>query len=254
MEKLTVIIPTLNEAHNIGSLLEQIDFANEIIVIDSYSSDDTEAIAKTFKTKIIQRKFDNFSNQKNYAIDAAKNSWIFLIDADERVPEKLKEEVLSIINSDTKIDGFWIYRTNFFMERRLRFSGIQNDKVLRLFRKESCRYNGKLVHEEIETKGTTAFLKNRFDHYSFHNFASYKNKLDKYARLQSVEYEQKVKHVTPYHLIIKPAFRFFKHYIIGLGILDGYPGLKYAYWQMHTVYLRYAYVKQLKKSNSLQSN
>jgi glycosyltransferase involved in cell wall biosynthesis len=246
MEKLTVIIPAFNEAHNMEPLLKQVAFADEIIVIDSYSTDDTAAIAEKMGANVVQRTFDNFSAQKNHAIALAKNAWILLVDADERVGSELQNEVVATINSNTTKKGFWIYRTNFFMEQRLRFSGIKRDKVLRLFRKEHCQYNGKLVHEEIECEGETGFLKNRFEHYSYRDFGSYIAKLSRYARLQSIEYNQRINRVGLFHFVIKPAFRFCKHYLLGLGILDGIPGLVYAFTQMYAVFARYVYVWHLR--------
>ena len=152
MEKLTVIVPVGNEAHNIREVLDSVSFADEIMVVDSHSTDDTVAIAKEYTDFIIQREYQYSASQKNWAIPQASHDWILLVDADERVTPELRDEIQSILkeNPDPDVVAYWIYRMNHFMGKRIRYSGWQNDKVIRFFRKDKCRYEDKMVHAEIE--------------------------------------------------------------------------------------------------------
>lgn len=245
MTKITAIIPTFNEESNIQRALDSVNFADEIIVIDSFSTDKTVDIVRESKAILLQRTFDDFSNQKNFAIGKSANEWVFLLDADEIVPEDLKEEILKTINSKTNFNAFYIYRIFFFKNKKLNFSGWRRDKVIRLFRKDSCKYIGK-VHEKISTNGKIGFLKERINHYSYRNYNQYKNKLKNYAKLQAQELLEKGLFVTPYHLFLKPFVRFFIQFIIQFGFLDGIKGFVISWVHAFGVWRRYVEVLNLK--------
>lgn len=147
MTKITAIIPTLNEEIHIEEAIKSVSFADEIIVIDSFSNDNTVALAEKHNVKIIKRKFDDFSSQKNFAIEEAKYSWIYILDADERVTSEVKKEILEAVKSPKDCVGFYVRRTFYFCDKRVDYSGFQRDKVIRLFLKEHCKYSG-LVHEK----------------------------------------------------------------------------------------------------------
>ncbi|WP_347174671.1 glycosyltransferase [Polaribacter uvawellassae] len=245
MTKITAIIPTFNEESNIQKAIDSVSFADEIIVIDSFSTDKTVAVVEKSSAILIQRKFDDFSSQKNFAIEKASNDWIFLIDADETVPKNLKEEILQTVNSTTSFDAFYIYRSFFFKNKKINFSGWRRDKVIRLFRKNSCKYVGK-VHEEISTNGKIGFLKGKLNHYSYKEYNQYKNKLKKYAKLQALELLEKGLFVTPFYLFLKPFVRFFIQFVIQLGFLDGYRGFVISWAHAFGVWRRYVEVLNLK--------
>jgi len=245
MTKITAIIPTFNEESNIQRALDSVDFADEIIVIDSFSTDKTVDIIKESRAILLQRTFDDFSNQKNFAISKASNDWVFLLDADEIIPEKLKGEILQTANSNSDFTAFHVYRRFFFKRKKLNFSGWKRDKVIRLFRKDSCKYVGK-VHEKIYTKGNIGFLKERINHYSYKNYSQYKNKLKNYAKLQAQELLEKGQIVTPYHLFLKPFVRFFIQFIIQFGFLDGTKGFVISWVHAFGVWIRYVEVLNLK--------
>lgn len=247
--KITAIIPTLNEEFNIKDAIKSVSFADEIIVIDSFSDDNTIEIAKKYKARIIQRQFDNFSSQKNYAINLAKHNWVYILDADERVNEELKNEILAAVQNSTNFVGFYIYRAFYFFDRKIKYGGWQRDKVIRLFKKGKCKYDGKLVHELIEFNGEIGFLKNKIEHYSYQNYDYYSSKLDQYTSLQAEELFKKKRKVNAYHVTIKPLFRFFSHYILRFGFLDGFPGFVLANQQAYGVFTRYIKLWLLYKNN-----
>ncbi len=222
--KITAIIPTLNEAIHIEDAIKSVSFADEIIIIDSYSTDDTIALAKKQDVTIIQRVFDDYSTQKNFAIAKAKHEWIYILDADERVTPALREEILDCLKDPSDFVGFHIHRTFYFAGKKINYSGFQHDKVIRLFRKDKCKYNGKIVHERIEAEGKVGFLKNKIEHYTYRSYDHFITKLNRYAALKAHILYNKNKRATFFHILIKPPFKFFIHYFIRLGFLDGFRG------------------------------
>ena len=249
MTKLTAIIPTKNEQHNILEAIKSINFSDEIMIIDSFSTDETIKLAEPLADTILQREYQNSASQKNWAIPQAKNKWILLLDADERATPELKEEVISIINSNTEYSGFWIKRQNYFMGKKIRFSGWQGDKVIRLFRRDDCRYEKKHVHAEIVSSGKIGILNNKLIHNTYISKQAYLNKIERYAKWQAKDYDKQVQIITPYHTIIKPSIRFLKHYFLQLGILDGYVGFIISSYQAKAVSLRYKYIKEMRNAN-----
>jgi glycosyltransferase involved in cell wall biosynthesis len=238
MTKITAIIPTLNEEIHIKEAIKSVGFADEIIVIDSFSSDKTLEIAEKMDVKIIKRKFDDFSSQKNYAIAQATHDWIYILDADERVTVKVRKEILKAVKKPKDFVGFYLRRTFYFCGKKVNYSGFQRDKVMRLFLKEHCKYNG-LVHEKITTKGKIGFFKNKIDHFSYRNYDHYISKMNHYAAIRAEELHHKGRKVNMYHVMVKPAARFFIHYIIRLGFLDGFTGFLVAKTQAYGVLARY---------------
>jgi GT2 family glycosyltransferase len=256
LKKITAIIPTFNEELNIQSALNSVAFADEIIVIDSFSTDRTIEIVKRSKAKLIQRVFDDFSSQKNYAIEKATHEWIFLLDADETVSTVLKDEIIKVVNSNTIFSAFKIYRVSFYKNKQINFSGWRKDKVVRLFKKSYNSYRGK-VHEKIVTDGKVGFLNEKIYHYSFRNYFQFKYKLEGYAKLQAQELMLTGKIVTPYHLFIKPFIRFCIHFFMRFGFLDGYRGFVISWLHAYGVWRRYVETLKLKyskreKVNSIQ--
>lgn len=248
MTKITAIIPTFNEEDNIQRALNSVSFADEIIVIDSYSTDKTVKIVRENKNiKLIQRKFDDFSSQKNFAIQQAKHDWIFLLDADEEVTVELEKEVLEIVTSKTNFVAFYVYRSYFFKQAKLNFTGWQRDKVIRLFKKRNNVYKGK-VHEKIKTTGEVGFLKNKLNHYSYKSYDQYRLKLQRYAKLQALELFEKGKIINLYHILLKPFIRFFIQFFIKLGFLDGRRGLVISFVHSLGVFLRYIELLKLKNN------
>ena len=249
MTKITAIIPTLNEENHIADAIKSVSFADEIIVIDSFSSDRTIEIAEKMNVKIIKRTFDDFSSQKNFAITQAKHDWIYILDADERVTPEVELEILEAVKNPKDIVGFYVRRTFYFCDKRVNFCGFQRDKVVRLFLKEHCTYKG-FVHEKILTNGKLGFFKHKIDHFSYRDYDHYISKMNHYASIRAHELHLKGKKVTVFHLIIKPLARFFIHYVIRLGFLDGFTGFLVANAQAYGVLARYIKLWLFNKNKS----
>lgn len=248
MHKVTAIIPCKNEAHNIEAVLQSVSWCNEIMVVDSFSTDNTVELAKKYTSRIIESEYINSASQKNRAIPLAQNEWIFLVDADERVTPELKAEIQKILSADSiKYDAFWIYRKNFFLEQEIKHSGWQRDKVVRLFKRDCCRYEEKEVHAEVVATGKVGKLENKLVHNTYKDIFHYLEKWDRYSTWSANEAAKKMVKPNFFHFIIKPCFRFFKHYIIDLGFLDGYAGLIICSLAAKGVFMRYVKLYAMQK-------
>ncbi|MFW0736308.1 glycosyltransferase family 2 protein [Flavobacterium sp. T12S277] len=251
-QKLSVLIITLNEEQHIKSLLQDIDFADEIIVVDSYSTDGTLSIIESFKNvRVIQNQFINYTSQRNFAIDQAKNSWILFIDADERLTPDLKSEITATINQETTASAYLIYRTFMFKNKKLRFSGWQTDKIFRLFNKTYCRYNqDRMVHEKLIVKGEIATLKNKIIHFSYTSYADYKAKMYSYGVLKANEKQKKGQKSSRLLMIFHPVYTFLYQFLIRLGFLDGIKGITICYLNAYSVFIRYKELSRITSSKT----
>ncbi|HPF96683.1 MAG TPA: glycosyltransferase family 2 protein [Mangrovimonas sp.] len=249
MNKLTAIIPTGNEIHNIEAVIASVDFADEILVVDSYSTDGTYEKAQQLATKVIRRDYEYSASQKNWAIPQAQHEWILLVDADERVTPELKAEIQEILgNPPQDIVAYWIGRMNHFMGERVHYSGWRNDKVIRLFKRDYCKYEDKNVHAEIIANGSIGQLKNKLYHNTYITFDKYVEKMNRYATWQAKDYDKKTGRLTPYHFVIKPFWGFFKHYIVQSGFRDGVVGFTIGYLQAYVVFMRYVKLWLLRRN------
>ncbi|MDP5201596.1 glycosyltransferase family 2 protein [Flavobacterium sp. DG2-3] len=249
-QKLSVLIITLNEEQHIKSLLEDIDFADEIIVVDSYSTDKTISIVDSFKNvKLIQNTFIDYTSQRNFALDQAKNPWVLFIDADERLTSELKSEIITAIDSENAASAYFIYRIFMFKESRLNFSGWQTDKIFRLFNKSKCRYNEeRTVHEKLIVNGPISTLKNKIIHFSYSSYSDYKSKMYNYGILKANE--KFAKGIKPYFLlqILHPFYTFLYQFLIRFGFLDGGKGVTICYLNAYSVFIRYKELRRLTSS------
>lgn len=246
LPKISALLITYNEERNIQKFLDEAWYADEIIIVDSESTDRTPEIAKKHpKVKFITRKFDNFTAQKNFTIEQARNEWVTFYDADERIPKALVFEMLDEIEKD-RADAFFVYRRFYFMDKYIKRSGWQNDKAIRLFKKSKNRYGeGRLVHELIDCKGTVRMLDNRLDHYSYSSIEEYDRKLTQYSLLRAKELFARGLKPNAFHFWIKPWYRFVHHYIMRLGILDGGEGYIISKIHAHSVFKRYLFLQKM---------
>jgi len=242
MTKLSVIIPTYNEASYIEDAIHSVGFADEIIVIDSYSTDGTDTIAKPLSTIFLQREFDNFSNQKNYALKHASGDWILFLDADERVTHSLKVEIEEVLKNPQH-GGYKVNFPHFYMNR---FLYHHSNDIVRLVKKENAYFSG-LVHEKLNADGSIGKLKNKMIHFTYKGLENYITKKESYAWFQAEQLYNKGKKVTWFHLAIKPVYRFFSSYIIKGGFRDGTPGLTVAAVNAYGVFERYVKLMLLNK-------
>jgi glycosyltransferase involved in cell wall biosynthesis len=247
--KISALVITWNEENNIKQVIENLNFADEIIIVDSYSTDKTKDIINENKDIIfIENKFQDFTKQRNFAISHAKYPWILFIDADERITKSLKEEILNTLKNNNSASAFYFFRKFMFKNSPLHFSGWQTDKNIKLFKKDKAIYIiDRLVHEKLIVEGRKEKLKNKLIHFSYTDFESYKSKMIMYGKLKAKELHIKNLKVTLFHLYLKPLYKFSYSYLIRLGILDGIKGIIICYLNALSVYVTF---KELKKLNN----
>lgn len=237
--KISALAITLNEAEVIENFVKSLWFADEIIIVDSFSTDATVALASQHeKVKVVKRKFDNFSEQKNFAISQATNDWVVFFDPDEEITKAMADEVLKTLATPKAI-AYFVKRELYFMGKRIKYSGFQTDWVIRIFNKNHCSYDGNLVHETLDANGATAKLKTRLPHHTYKNFDDYTGKLHRYSALQARMLYDKGKKPNLFHFLFRPCYRFWHQYILRLGILDGKEGFILAYINAFSVFKRY---------------
>lgn len=226
MSRLSVIIITYNEEENIKHCLESVQWSDEIIIVDSFSNDKTVEIAKEFTSKVFQNKWTNFSQQKNLALGKTSSEWVLNIDADERATPELKEEILTILNSEFQsFDGYYIPRRNHYLGRWIRHCGWYPDYKLRLFQRGKGRFNERMVHESVVVEGRKGYLKSCLNHYSYKNLSDHLRRIDKFTSLAAEEMFTNGKRAGVFDLLFRPLTRFIKMYLIKKGYLDGIYGL-----------------------------
>jgi (heptosyl)LPS beta-1,4-glucosyltransferase len=240
-EKLTLLIPCKNERKNIRPCIESAKaIADEVLVADSGSTDGTMDIARELGARVIERAYVNSADFKNWALPQAQTPWVLIVDADERVTPALAAEIERVLADGPKKDGYWIYRNSFFFGRRIKRCGWNRDKVLRLFRSE-CRYEPKHVHAEvIVPSGSVGRLKGRLDHYTCWSFEQYFEKFGRYTTWGAEDVHARGRRAGFVSILLRPAFRFFRQYVLQRGFLDGKAGLVLCGLSAFAVFTKYA--------------
>ena len=246
MSQISIAIITKNEEAGIGACLESARWADEILVVDSQSSDATVKIAQDHGARVFVRPFDNFADQKNFAVSKATMPWVFSLDADERIPEGLKVELRQRIEDPRALNGYYVPRDNYIFGRCLRFGGQGQDRQMRLFRPDKVRFKN-VVHEEVQIDGSTGMLEHHLLHYTYDSLNDW---FEKFIQYTDLEVRQMKERGVRYHwpqLFIKPWLRFLYTYVWKGGFLDGYQGLLF-----HSLSAFYAFVKYAKLRESQQ--
>jgi glycosyltransferase involved in cell wall biosynthesis len=221
---LSVAIIAGNEEKKIGECLESVKWADEIIVVDSESTDRTVEIAKRYTDKVFIRKWEGYAPQKQFAIDQATCDWILSLDADERVSPELKDEILKILESETEFDGFYIPRRNFFLGKWIKSCGWYPNYQLRLFKKGKAKVTQRKVHEKFILDGKVGYLRGDIIHFTHMTLKETFAKINEYSSLRAEE-KSKRKKVKGIDLILYPLSAFLSHYILKGGFRDGVYGL-----------------------------
>jgi len=226
MTKLSVTIITFNEEDNIGRTLESLKgLADEVLIVDSFSTDRTVEICESFGCRIIRRAFTGFVDQKQFAVDEAQNDWIFSLDADEELTEDLRNEMIALFAKD-KIphDGYNIRFSLSYLGRILNHSGVGFEHKLRLFNRQVSKFDFSLVHEVVKVNGSVGRLIGKSIHYSFRDLFHHLEKLNRYTSLAAEQNVLKGKKYPKYMVPVKFLVTFFIYYFIKRGFLDGFPG------------------------------
>ncbi|MBC5992896.1 glycosyltransferase family 2 protein [Pontibacter sp. SD6] len=239
--KLSVTIITFNEEQNIERCLKSVeDIADEVVVVDSFSTDRTKEICLSYGVKFIQNSFTGYSEQKNFANASASFDYILSLDADEALTDELRQSILTVKNNWTA-DAYRMNRLTNYRGKWIKHSGWYPDRKLRLFDKTKGSWKGQL-HESIVTEpgAKVEYLKGDILHYYSYNVKQHVDQINKYTGIYMNEMWQKGKKTSVLAVVVKPPFRFFRTYFLQLGFLDGFNGFFIAGLSAYTVFLKYA--------------
>jgi glycosyltransferase involved in cell wall biosynthesis len=244
--KLSVLIPTLNEQENIAACIQSLgQIAEEILVFDSCSADRTVEIARSLGARVETRKFDNYSAQKNAALELLQNDWVLILDADERLTPPLRAEIQTLLNEDPQASAYSIRREAYLKDKRLRC--WSTGSVVRLFRRGKARYDENTsVHERLIVDGATGQLQNPMLHYSFRSLHQYLPKVEAFTTLSAADALKNGERFSVVKLLFYPPARFVKTYLFRGGIFDGLPGIMIAWLSAYSSYLKYTKLWNLK--------
>ncbi|MBI3599244.1 MAG: glycosyltransferase family 2 protein [Nitrospinae bacterium] len=249
MEKLSVTIITYNEEKNIRDCLNSVKWADEIVVVDSFSTDKTVEICREYTDKVYQNKWHGFVEQKNFALSKASHNWILSIDADERISGELGEEVRRILKDDTAYNGYYMPRKAFYVSNWILHCGWYPDYKIRLFRKDKGGWEGAggtPIHESVKVEGRVGYLKGDLLHYSFRDISSHLKTINTYTSISENENFKRGKR-GGISMLLRPPVNFIKMYIIKGGFLDGLPGFIVSALSSFHVFLKYAKMWEMKK-------
>lgn len=232
MQQLSVIIITHNEEENIlRCILSVKDLADEILVVDSFSSDRTVEICNASGCKVISHEFEGYGQQKQFGVEQAGNDWILSLDADEVVTDELKQEIRTLMQKEPiPHGGYQIPFSLFYMGRILRYSGTGNEFHLRLYDRIRGRFTIVKVHEGVEVNGPVGTLKGKIIHYSYRDLVHHLQKINTYTTQAAEGYTARGRMFSKAWVAFKFPVSFFVFYIIKLGILDGYPGFLWSFF------------------------
>jgi glycosyltransferase involved in cell wall biosynthesis len=244
---LSVVIITLNEEANLRRTLASVAWADEIVIVDSGSTDGTREVAESFRAKFFVEPWKGFAAQKNSALARATGDWILSLDADEEVEPALAEEIRAVLTASPSVAGFRIPRKNFFLGRWIRHGGFYPDPKLRLFRRGAGQFEKRLVHEDLQVDGTTASLKRNLLHNAYPTIKDYLEHMNRYSSLGAeMAAAKRTRGFSFIDIVIRPRLTFLYYYFLRLGFLDGREGLLLHLY--HAQYVSWKYAKAWERS------
>ncbi len=245
VEKISVTIITLDEEEHIRECLESVKWADEVIVTDSGSRDNTVEICRAFGAKVYSDEWQGYGIQKNLCAGRASNDLILNIDADERVTPELRDEIFEAVKPD--IAGYYIPRKNFFGGRWIRRCGWYPDYNMRLYRKERGRFTERLVHESVRVDGPCGYLKNPIVHLTYNGISDYLERMERYSTLAARQMLDEGKGSGIVNLALRPPYTFFKMFFLKGGVLEGADGFILSGLYSCYTFAKYAKLRELRR-------
>jgi (heptosyl)LPS beta-1,4-glucosyltransferase len=237
--KLTVTVITKNEAQNIGPALESVSWADEIVVVDSNSTDDTVAIARRYATRIEVRSWSGYSDQKNFAASLASYDWILSLDADERVPPALAREIRDLLNRGPQRKGYRVSRITYYLGRWVHSTDWYPDYQLRLYDRRCGSWNLRRVHESFElVSDRPGRLHNHLEHYAYRDVSDHITSIDHYTTLAAEQWMMEGRRTNVLEIAIHPPVAFLRNYILRFGIRDGAAGFLVSVLNSYYVFMK----------------
>ena len=246
---VSAVIITLNEEAIIGEAISQLWWCDEVIIIDSGSTDRTVEICKQYGCSVFFRAFNGFGEQKNYGVSKAKNDWILCIDADEILTESLIDEITTELSKpQIEYSAFTVPRNLVFMNKIFVHGKESNSSLIRLFNKSKANWDGAVVHEKVSVEGSIKNLKNKILHYSYHDYSQFVSKINLYSSLGSKKLLENSSDKGKALVILAIPFNFFKYYVVDRNFLNGYRGFVWAVFNTFYHFVKYLKLSELKKN------
>ena len=245
MPPVTVTVITRNEAEAIADALRSVSWADELIVVDAESTDDTVAIARQFTDRVYVRPWNGYIEQKNHAAFIATNDWILSLDADERATPALSDEIRATLRGQPAANGYRIPRVSFYFGRWIRTTDMYPDYQLRLYDRRKAQWQGKYVHESVRVDGPVAYLKSELQHHPYRDLSEHLIRMDRYTTLAARQMHEQGQRATAARLIIHPPLAFLRNYILKGGFREGTAGLVISMVNSYYVFLKFAKLWEL---------
>jgi glycosyltransferase involved in cell wall biosynthesis len=247
--KLSVTVITRNEAADIGDALASVAWADEIVVVDSQSTDETVAIARQHTERVVVREWPGYIDQKNYAASIASHDWILSLDADERVTSALAGEITARLADSPREAAFRIPRVTWHLGRWIRTTDWYPDYQLRLYDRRSARWTGRYVHEAVEVRGATGQLRGELQHYAYRDVADHLETIDRYTTYAARQMHEDGRRAGALQIAGHPPLAFLRNYLAHGGIRDGVPGFVISALNAYYVFLKFAKLWELQRSH-----
>ena len=239
-EPLSVLVPAKNEAMHLRACLDSARWAEEVVVVDSGSSDGSLEIARAVADRVLEHEYVNSAAQKNWALPQLSHRWVLIVDADERVTPALRAEIEQVLADPARADGYWIRRDNHFLGKRIRGAGWQRDKVLRLFDRTKGAYQPLHVHAEVDVRGRVGFLRERLFHDTYRDLDQYFDKFLRYTRWSAADLKARGVRASGARIFWRPVGRFLRQYVLEGGFRYGRHGLVLCMLAAFSVFTKYA--------------
>jgi glycosyltransferase involved in cell wall biosynthesis len=251
---ISVYVLTYNNRRTIEQCLKSLNWAEELVIVDSFSTDGTYEICLQYTKGVYRRKWPGHCDQYQYAADLTTHEWIMFVDADEEVPPELAEEIRRTLDGDGKgFDGFLVYRRTYYLGRWVQYGGWYPDCEIRLYRRNKGRWEGGL-HAKVAVDGKVGSLKNEYLHYTYRDISDQIQTIDKYSRISAEDLAKGGEKFSLFKLLFHPPFRFIKEYFFKSGFRDGLPGLIIIVSTMFYVFMKYAKLWELTNSKKENDN
>ena len=250
MPKLSVTVITRDEAANLAAALESVAWADEIVVVDSESTDDTAAIARRFTSRVIVRPWPGYVAQKNHAAAEASHDWILSLDADERVSAELAAEIQGLMQREPEAAGFRVPRVTFHLGRWIRSTDWYPDFHVRLYDRRTARWSEDAVHESIQCPGRVERLRGELQHYPYRDVSEHLAKIDRYTTLIARQWAADGRRTAAWEAIVYPRLAFLRNFILRRGFLDGHTGLVVSMLNSYYVFMKYAKLFEMQQTGT----
>jgi len=245
MEKISIYVLTFNNERTIERCLNSLQWADELVIVDSYSTDATLEICRRYTDRVYQRKWTNHQDQYQYAADLTTNHWVMFVDADEEVPPELAREIREALETnDRRWNGYIVHRRTFYLGRWIKYGGWYPDYEIRVYDRSKGMWGGGL-HAKVKVNGKVKTLQNYYLHYTYRDISDQIQTIDKYSKIAAEDMYRQGSRFRLGNLLLNPPFRFIKEYIFKRGFLDGIPGLIIIVSTIFYVFIKYAKLWEL---------